>query len=110
MRINNTVPAPGARHTTVAIVEAFTGHQHNLRLLDLNATEEFYQDNHIRTRLHWHDPRITVSIRRLVEMCRPGDVVEYEFETVDRRNGRGIRGVNLRVIQPPGDGTTESRN
>ena len=55
-------------------------------------------------------PKATVGRKELVERCDAageGAEVEYDLEVQDRANGRGVKGVDLRVVapsQPGGEG------
>ena len=59
----------------------------------------------------WHTEQITTGLRRVndiptiavrkhdfVKKCQPGDKVKLTIESVERRTGIGIRGVDLEVI------------
>jgi len=75
--------------------------QYNVRVQNAPELDQFWRENDIDTRLDWagdSPPLVTVSRADLVALCRPGDTVDYNFETWDRADGRRIRGLALSVV------------
>ena len=82
-------------------VISFSQNQKNIRVHNADAMKQFWKDEDIDTILGWagdQPPLSTVSVKELVDRCEVGDIVDYTIETVDRKSGRGVRGVDLRVI------------
>jgi hypothetical protein len=83
--------------------------QWNVLVRNVDELLRFKEDHQIKTDFGWDGmtpPKCTVSRQQLVARCDAageGAEVEYEMETEDRTTGRGVRGVDLRVITPPGN-------
>jgi len=76
--------------------------QRNVAVANIRELREFWTAENIVTQLDWagtSPPLVTVGTRALVNRCEPGDEVEYVIETCDRTSGRGIRGLDLRVVR-----------
>jgi hypothetical protein len=64
----------------------------------------FWEDHKVKTKLDWAGmlpPKATVGRKELLAICDAageGAEVEYDLEVQDRVNGRGVRGIALRVV------------
>jgi hypothetical protein len=90
-----------SRFVVKGTVRAMGEKQRNIAVENIRELREFWTAENIVTQLDWagtSPPLVTVSARELVNQCERGDEVEYVIETCDRASGRGIRGLDLRVI------------
>ena len=108
--------ADQGRFTARGPIERFGKGQWNVLVLNADEIRAFWAEQKIDTRLDWSGegtPRATVSRKELVARCDAageGAKVEYVLEVQDRASGGGVRGVDLRVVDPPGAGSrSESR-
>ena len=86
--------------SVVGTVPNFRGDQFNLPADNGVDLEAFYKTEKIDTILTYSGgrPVVTVSGLSFVRACRPGLRVRYTIASVDRSNGRGIRGVKLEPL------------
>jgi hypothetical protein len=92
------------RITVRGTQERFGSGQWNVLIENVEEVVRFWEENKIKTRIDWAGmapPKATVGRRQLLAICDAageGAVVEYDLEVQDRANGRGTRGIGLRVI------------
>jgi hypothetical protein len=81
-------------------VPNFDGNEFYLPAENGLEVEAFYKAEQITTlcRPIGGKPAIAVRAKRFVKLCRPGDEVRLTIESVERKNGIGIRSVSLEVI------------
>lgn len=97
------------RFTARGTLERFGKSQWNVLVRNSEELIRFWEEHRIGTRLDWagmDPPKATVGSMALVARCDAageGAEVEYEMEVRDRTNGRGVAGVDLRVIAPASD-------
>lgn len=94
------------RFTARGSLERFGKDQWNVLVRNVDEIVRFWDLHGIKTRLDWagmDPPKATVGRKPLVARCNAageGVEVEYDMEVQDRANGRGVTGVDLRVVAP----------
>jgi hypothetical protein len=89
------------RFTITGAVEPFGSKQINIPVTNADELRNFYHQHAPRRNLDWAaqgELLFTVSKKRLVEQCRPGDQVEYVVEIKPSRGGPYASGLDLRVL------------
>lgn len=92
--------------TARGALERFGKDQWNVLVRNVEEMRQFWSQHRIDTKIEWagtSPPKATVSRRELVARCEAageGAEVEYDMEVQDRANGRGVTGVDLRMVAP----------
>jgi len=85
--------------TVRGIVPPFKRNEFWLRVDNGAELEEFFKVEKIDTKLTYAEGKPLICVReKFASCCKPGNHIRHTIEVYDRKDGRRIRGIGIKVL------------